>query len=191
MLTLTNRSTQKKVTDSERELYLRNDQDIYQLITFVLKGNADIKPVMTGKSGFFSQTDNAKSIFDEVMAVQKFFKKTDGIRMREKYINFSRDELTEGAEVEQLERIASLMSQFYLFKGFQNVWSVVSRGEEFTIYLVINTVSCFDGSKYHYNKADVDDDEFAYLLNIYNLVVNNDFSVNIDYTPLEFYPYSF
>ena len=191
MPTLTNRSTQKKVTDSERNLYFRNDQDIFQLIHFVLKGNADIKPAVTGKSGFFTQSDNAKLLSDEIMAVQTLFKKTDGIRMREKYIIFNRDELTEGVEFEQLERIAVLMSRFYLFKGFQNVWSVVSRGDGFAIYIAINTVSCFDGSKYHYNKADVDDEEFAYLLNIYNMVVNNDFSVNIDYTPLEFYPYSF
>ena len=190
MLTLTNRSTQKKVTDSERELYFRNDQDILQLISFVLNGNADIMPIVTGKSGFFTQSNNAESLFNEVMVVQKFFKKIDGIRMREKYITFSRDELTDGIEVEQLERIAALMSQFYLFKGFQNVWSVVSRGDEFTIYLALNTVSCFDGSKYNYNKADVDDEEFAYLLKLYNMVVKNDFSVNIDYTPLEFYPYS-
>lgn len=192
MLTLTGRSTQKKITESQRTLYFREDQDILNLIAYVLKGNAVVIPLMTGKSGFVTLTDNVRSIFDEILFIQRFYRKTGGIRMRHQIITMDfQQDLTKGQEMEQVRSIAALMSQFYLYKGFQNVWSVFFKGDDIAISFAINTVCCFDGSKYHYNKKDVLDEENTYLSAIHSMVVKQNGSWGyIDYTPLEFYPYS-
>ena len=191
MLTLTSRSTQKKKTDSDRVLYYRTEEDVINLISYILYGGST-KPIAVGKSGFFTQQNTPNSICNEIFAVQSFYKKCNGIRVRHQIVNIDIPSLISGQEVLQARRIAEMFSMYYLFRGFQNVWSVSCSGDVFTISIAINTVSIFDGSKYQYNKGDIYDEEYGFLYAIVeNVVRSRPLDKSMDYRKLDFYPYSF
>ncbi len=161
------------------------------VVRYVLRGNGDHKPMDSGKSGFMTQSLSVDAICNEMIVLQQFFGKTDGIRLRHNMVTIDKYELGQGKELEQADMIAKMMSQFYLYKGFQNVWSVSCDENKFYISYAINTVSCYSGVKYHYNKHDVHCAEYAYLQSIVALVVKHQpLDKNIDYTELEYYPYS-
>ncbi len=188
MLALTCRDTQKKNEKLEVELHYRTEKDIICLLNYILGGSSE-KPITCGASGFISQNLNAEYLANEIISVQNFYKKTDGIRVRHQMITMDLEDLSTGLEIEQAKRIAEMMSKIYIYKGFQNVWSVTLLGNMIKISIAINTVSCYDGSKYHYNKHNVYIEEYRFLIAVYNKIVKADDSY-IDYRSLYFYPYS-
>ena len=184
---ITHRSTKKRGDSSEDYLYYREESDINNLLAFIMKTSG---PFQIGGSGISSMM-TVDAVAEEFKFIQKFYRKTDGLRIRHEYLKVFKTELTAGAEVNQIINLAIMMSKYYFYKGFQNVWGIVDRGDSFSISYAINTVSPFDGSKYHYNKKDILADEYAYLGTIWQSIVSGGVYAGYDMRILEFYPYSF
>ena len=180
---ITSRSLMKIGDSDEKLLFFRAEADIKNVIAYVLLSSG---PFYVGGSGLFSKI-TVDAAAKEFMNVQEFYRKTNGIRIRHEYINISKIELTAGLEDYQIIWIAVMMSNYYLYKGFQNVYGIADRCDEYSISF---PVSVFDGSKYHFNKRDILADENACLRAICQFVVTG-IHDGYDMRMLEFYPYSF
>jgi len=184
---IVSRSLMKVKNCNEKHLHYRKESDIRNVIAFIMVSSM---PFQTGGSGIISNL-TVEKVTNEFIGIQEFYRKTEGLRIRHEYINISKAELSAEIGLQQVLFLANMMSKYYFYKGFQNIWGIVDKGDEYSISYAINTVSPFDGSKYHYNKTDVLADEYAYLNAVWQIIVSKNENNVYDMRALEFYPYSF
>ncbi len=144
--------------NSECDLHFRDEGDITRLVHFVMRGNNDYKPILNG-AGVFFNNGSPKSIADEMLNCQLFFRKAFGIRIRHEIAFIGREELNAGKELEEISRIAYGFAQYYIYSGFQVAYGVFPSLSGYEIHYAINTVCYVDGRKFITNNHYVLDDE--------------------------------
>lgn len=180
------RDIMKKCDDNESVLYYRNESDIRRLVHYILDTS---KPSYIGCSGFVSDL-KTDSLVKEILQIQQFYKKESGVRIRYEYVIVQKNELTKGIEIQQITQYAVMFSKYLYARGFQNLWGIVDQVGSFSISFAVNTVSPFDGCKFHFNKNDFMKDAHAYLRCVID-AIDRKTACDYDMRMLEFYPYSF
>lgn len=167
MVNITNFSTQ--ADEPEGILYrLRNEEDIYNMISFIRFGSADRgRPLYFNYRGFiYAKTPN--ELAQEMLYYQKMYRKTAGVRIRGEFVVITKDELTDPSPRQQICMIADRFSDYFFYNGFQCVYSIFDRNSFYEIIYGINSTSYADGHKYHHNSTDVRDMQ----LNILNSILS-------------------
>ena len=177
MVSVSKISTQTR-TDEGRVVYrVRGDQDIWNYIRFICKGDN------IGKRNFNEMNFDPDRLAAEMIYVQDIYGKTSGIRLRGLILAIDKNELSDEALYEQIAEIAYQYCWYIGNKGFQVLYRIFEEESLFEIWYIINSTSYQNGYKFAYDM----DEATRKAVEIVSCIVSNK---RVDHSGLEFYPYS-
>ncbi len=177
MVSVSKISTQAR-TDKGRVVYrVREEQDIWNYIRFICKGDN------IGKRNFNEMNFDPDRLAAEMLYVQDIYGKTSGIRIRGLVLTIEKNELSDEALYDQIAEIAYQYCWYIGNKGFQVLYRVFEEDSLFEIWYIINSTSYQNGYKFAYDM----DEATRKAVEIVSCIVGNK---RVDHSGLEFYPYS-
>lgn len=154
--------------------YYKNTRSINNLVRYALAKDKDyikdsrVKPkVRYCDSNCVDISDPRKAV-EQIKAVQKFFKKTDGRKMYHYILSFP-DEIKDAKEV--YEAGLEIMNKF--FNEYQTIFAVHEDTDHLHIHFVFNSVSYLTGKKWCINFK-----EFYWLKEDIECMANSHFHKN-------------
>lgn len=156
MIEVSRRSTKTLKTDG-LHLHYREEQDIYNLVHYVIYGNNGKAPIYVNGKGITVYPQlSAQQIAEEMLKIQQLYHKCRGLRIRHEFVTITKDEFPDKrCCTTQIRQIADRFGDYYFYSGFQCVYSVFEELDRYVIRYAINTVSPMDGAKYSYNEYDI------------------------------------
>ena len=126
MATIEAVATQRNGPDGRAEKYrFRTEEDIYNNTYHVLKGSAGNRPVYSTAKGFINSRDDPELIADEIVDVQKLYKKTKGIRIRGELVTVGKEELNEN-KLKEIKEIADRLGDYFMGRGHQTAYGIIT-----------------------------------------------------------------
>lgn len=107
--------------------------------------------------GFNVDPQNAA---EQMHLVKEAYGQTDGTQLRQFVLSFSDWETNRIGSLDELKEIACRVCYYY-GRNFQIIFGVHNNGR-YHIHFAMNTVSFYDGSRYHHRNAD-DNELAAYI----------------------------
>ena len=166
MATIESIATQRNNEHGRPELYrFREEEDIFKHTRYVMEGNKSETPLYSLARGFVSSKDDSRMVAEEMIDVQKIYRKSTGIRIRGEKISVRKKELGEN-QVKEIKTIANGFCDYYMGLGHQIAYGIYDVGDAYEVRYAINTVNYADGSKYRHNSHCIQQQEEKCLATI-------------------------
>jgi hypothetical protein len=167
--------------------HYRTEEDIRNVIRYVLCGNENDKPLFSFSRGYHSLYNNPNEIANEVIYNQMLFHKESGIRIRHEFLTITYDELSPVYSIDQIKDIAWRFADYYLGNGFRVAAGIFTQLEAYCIHYAIDTVCFVDGSKYRYNQDHILNEQEYCARSVVASVTGKTINNPYDFQKLQYY----